>query len=139
MKNPPFPHAGDSPGGQQGVALLEVLVSLLLFSLGILGLIGLQARAVSFSIDAEDRNRASLLANDVASAMWLQRTVTIDTTEDSPLQKRARDPGLGGLPNGVLTVTPVAGTANSADIQITWVAPSRKDDARVLTTRVTLP
>ena len=40
-------------------------------SVGLLGLIGLQARAVNFSVNAEDRNRAALFANDVASGMWL--------------------------------------------------------------------
>ena len=63
--------------GQTGVALLEVLVSVLLFSLGVLGLIGLQARAINLSIDAEDRNRAALIANDIAAAMWTTRTVAI--------------------------------------------------------------
>ena len=32
---------------QQGFALLEVLVSILIFSFGVLGLVGLQARAIS--------------------------------------------------------------------------------------------
>ena len=53
---------------QSGVALIEVLISILLFSLGILGLIGLQARAISFSVDAEDRNRAALFANEIATS-----------------------------------------------------------------------
>lgn len=131
---------GRSSGGERGFALLEVLVSILLFSLGILGLIGLQARAVSYSVDAEDRNRAALLANDVASAMWLSRSVVIDTSEGSPWQARAADATKGGLPGGVLTVTKV-GATNSADILITWKAPSRTNGeaSSSLTTRVTLP
>jgi type IV pilus assembly protein PilV len=126
--------------GQAGIALLEVLVSLLLFSLGVLGLIGLQARAISISTDAEDRNRAALLANDVASTMWLNKSTTaIDTSAGSAWQTRVADQSAGGLPNGVLAVTAVTG--NSADIQITWKAPTRKtgDASSTLTTRVTLP
>lgn len=125
----------------RGVAMLEVLVSLLLFSLGLLGMIGLQARALSLSTDAEDRNRAALLANDIASTMWLSRSVTIDTTEGSPWQTRVADQSQGGLPNGELTVTAVSGTTNSADILITWKATTRKTDdaSSSLTTRVTLP
>ena len=52
---------------QQGFALLEVLVSILIFSFGVLGLDRLQARAITLSTDAEDRNRAALLASDIAS------------------------------------------------------------------------
>jgi type IV pilus assembly protein PilV len=53
------------------MALIEALVSILIFSFGVLGLIGLQASAINFSVDAEDRNRAALFANEIASSMWL--------------------------------------------------------------------
>ena len=125
---------------QAGVALLEVLVSILLFSLGVLGLIGLQTRAISLSTDAEDRNRAALMANDVASTMWLSKsTTTIDTSAGSAWQTRVADQSKGGLPNGALIITAV--TASSADIKITWKATSRStgDASSTLTTRVTLP
>jgi type IV pilus assembly protein PilV len=131
-----------SDARQSGVALLEVLVSILLFSLGILGLIGLEARAISLSTDAEDRNRAALLANDIASAMWLGKSVAVDVSSGSVWQKRLSDAN-AGLPNAAVTVTAVSGTTNSADIQITWKAPDRAkvstEQSSTLTTRVTLP
>ena len=47
------------------------------------------------------------------------------------------------MPSGVVTITPVAGTTNSADITITWKPPSpdaaTRADNSVLTTRVILP
>ncbi|MBT2336434.1 type IV pilus modification protein PilV [Variovorax paradoxus] len=125
---------------QAGFALLEVLVSLLLFSFGVLGLVGLQARAIGLSTDAEDRNRAALLASDIASAMWLGKSVSVDTSASSVWQKRVGDTAKGGLPNGAVAVTAVG--ANGADIQITWKAPSRtgtSEQSSTLTTRVTLP
>ncbi|MDM0075148.1 type IV pilus modification protein PilV [Variovorax sp. J2P1-59] len=126
--------------GQAGVAMLEVLVSVLLFSFGILGLIGLQARAVSFSVDAEDRNRAALLANEIASTMWITRSVTVDVSDGSSWQTRIADPSKDGLPGGEISVTTVSGTTNSADIEITWQAPSRgTNDPNKLRTRVVLP
>lgn len=134
------PHSTLRAETQAGVALLEVLVSLLLFSFGVLGLIGLQARAITMSTDAEDRGRAALLANDVASTMWLNKSTTIiDTSAGSAWQTRVADLDAGGVPNGQLTITAVTGT--SADIKITWKAPSRSasDAASTLTTRVTLP
>lgn len=124
--------------GQAGVALLEVLVSVLLFSLGVLGLIGLQARAINLSIDAEDRNRAALIANDIAAAMWTTRTVAIDA---AAWTTRASNQLAGGLPGGNVTITSDA-TTNTADIVITWTPPQRAatgEQASRLTTRVALP
>ena len=127
---------------QKGIALLEVLISLLIFSLGILGLIGLQTRAISLSVDAEDRNRAALLANEVASTMWLQGSVTLSAEKLAAWQASVADLTKNGVPNGVGTVTAVTGTTNSADVKITWHPPSRSSDAADesnFTTRVVLP
>jgi type IV pilus assembly protein PilV len=125
----------------RGMALIEVLVSLLLFSFGVLGLIGLEARSVNFSVDAEDRNRAALIANEITSTIWLANTVAVSAPVLAAWQVRVADPTLGGLPNGLLTVTPVAGTTNSADIALSWKPPSRTaaDDRSTFTTRVILP
>ncbi|MGJ7490970.1 type IV pilus modification protein PilV [Variovorax sp. ZT4R33] len=134
------PHRA-APATQTGVALIEVLVSILLFSLGILGLIGLQTRAISLSVDAEDRNRASLIANDIATAMWIGRTVVIDPAAGTPSwNDRASNLQAGGLPGGAVTITSDAAT-NTADILITWRPPQRtaSEQGSRLTTRVTLP
>ncbi|SDJ04637.1 type IV pilus modification protein PilV [Variovorax sp. OV700] len=131
------PTPSPARASQSGVALIEVLVSVLLFSLGILGLVGLQTRAISLSIDAEDRNRAALIANDIAAAMWTTRTVAIDA---AAWTTRASNPQAGGLPGGNVQITSDT-TTNTADILITWHPPQRataEQDSR-LTTRVTLP
>src|ERR1700676_1239480 len=104
----------------RGMALIEVLVSLLLFSFGVLGLIGLEARSVSFSVDAEDRNRAALLANEIASSMWLTGSVAVNA---ATWQAQVSNTSAGGVPGGTVTINAVAGTTNSADIAITWTAP----------------
>ncbi|MDN6883131.1 type IV pilus modification protein PilV [Variovorax sp. CAN2819] len=122
---------------QAGVALLEVLISVLLFSLGLLGLIGLQARAVSFSVDAEDRNRAALLANEVVALMWLNQSATVPAAALTAWKARVKDPKSGGLPSGDGQVD-VAATAKSADVTITWQAPSQSTSSK-LTTHVELP
>jgi len=56
---------------QSGVMLLEVLIALLIFSLGVLGLVGLQASAVKQSGQAKYRADATLLANELIGQMWL--------------------------------------------------------------------
>jgi type IV pilus assembly protein PilV len=117
------------------MALIEALVSILIFSFGILGLIGLEASAIDYSVNAEDRTRASLLANEIASSMWLTGTVNVAA---AAWQARVANQAQGGLPNGNVTITIV--TPNSADILITWKPVNDKptDPIRQLTTRVVL-
>ena len=58
---------------EQGVILLEALVGLLIFSIGILGMVALQAAAISQTADAKYRSSASLLANQIIGQMWGDR------------------------------------------------------------------
>jgi type IV pilus assembly protein PilV len=55
---------------QSGVMLLEALIAILIFSLGILGIVGMQAFAVNASRDAKYRTDAGLLANELIGQMW---------------------------------------------------------------------
>lgn len=122
------------------MALIETLVSLLIFSFGVLGLIGLQAKAINFSIDAEDRSRAALLANEIASSMWLAGTVTVSSAQLTAWQTTVADATHGGLPNGTVTITPTSGIPNSVDVAIGWRAPTDAASApnRQFTTRIIL-
>ena len=54
---------------QPGVALLEALIAILIFSFGVLGLVGLQASSIGFLSDARDRVDASQLASQLASTL----------------------------------------------------------------------
>jgi type IV pilus assembly protein PilV len=122
-------------GHQAGIALMEALVAILIFSFGVLGLIALEASAVNFAVDSEDRNRAALFAGSVSvtNAQLAPQVVT--------WQANISNPTTTGLNNGTLTITPVAGTTNAADIVITWKPPARAttSSASTLTTRVILP
>ena len=51
--------------------LLEVLIALLIFALGVLGLVGLQANAVKQSGQSKYRTDASLLASELVGQMWM--------------------------------------------------------------------
>lgn len=54
--------------------LLEALIGILIFSIGILAMIGMQATAMRATIDAKYRSEASFLANEIIGAMWVDRT-----------------------------------------------------------------
>lgn len=55
---------------QSGFLLIEVLVSILIFAIGVLALVGLQTRATQASTAAKYRADAGLLANDLIGRMW---------------------------------------------------------------------
>src|SRR5437762_14185861 len=72
------------PGfGQRGAYLLEALIGILSFSLGILGIVGLQAQAIRFTNDAEFRAEAVYLANSLISQMWADDRRTLKANYDS--------------------------------------------------------
>jgi type IV pilus assembly protein PilV len=115
-------------------------MALLIFSVGLLGLLGLEARVMNISVDSEDRSRAALFAGEIASQMWLNGTVTPATPDYTALLARVNDATQGGVPSGVVTVVPVAGTTNAADITVTWQQTSDPvGTLSTLTTRVILP
>lgn len=53
--------------------LIEALIGILIFMLGILALIGMQAVAMQYTIDAKYRSEASFLANQIIGVMWVDR------------------------------------------------------------------
>jgi type IV pilus assembly protein PilV len=55
---------------QGGVMLLEVLIALLIFSLGILAIVGMQATAIQDLGESKYRSQAAFLANQVLADMW---------------------------------------------------------------------
>lgn len=65
-------NTGSSKGkGQAGIALLEAMIAILVFSIGILGVVGLQARSVQGLGEAGFRSQAVQHANELIAEMWL--------------------------------------------------------------------
>jgi type IV pilus assembly protein PilV len=54
-----------------GFMLLEALIGILLFTIGALGIIGLQAASIKVSAGSEYRSIAALQASDIISRMWV--------------------------------------------------------------------
>jgi type IV pilus assembly protein PilV len=96
--------------GQHGGFLLEALIAILIFSFGILGIVGLQAQSIRHINDAQYRAEAIYLANSVVSRMWTDDIATIKANYDSTLGTGAgwlafKDQVQlmpGGLPGAVL-------------------------------------
>ena len=101
------------PGSQEkGSALLEGLIAILIFSFGILAIVGLQANSMRITTDAKMRIDASNIANQRVGAMW---------TDTGNLAAHAgANEVIASLPEGKMT-TVVA--ADLVTITITWKVP----------------
>lgn len=53
----------------KGFSLIEVLVTLVLVAVGVLGMVAMQAKAISYTKDAENRDTAVALANELVDIM----------------------------------------------------------------------
>jgi type IV pilus assembly protein PilV len=65
------PKSMPGPAGQGGMMLLEALIAILIFSIGVLGIIGVQALAMQQSGDARYRAAAARLADELLGKMWV--------------------------------------------------------------------
>ena len=62
---------------QRGATLIEVLVALLVLSIGLLGVAALQVNALTTNQSAHVRSQASVLAYDIADRMRANRVVAL--------------------------------------------------------------
>ena len=67
---------------QSGMALLEALIGILIFSLGIVAMVAMQAASVNTVADAQYRIEAVNAANQVLSQMW----VNVDRSNATTVQ-----------------------------------------------------
>jgi type IV pilus assembly protein PilV len=100
------------PGRQQGMALVEALIAILIFSLGILAIIGLQAAILKRTTDARYRVEASFVANQALGEMWGHRK--------SIASFAVKDEAVPALPGGKRTVTV---NGDQVTVTITWQLP----------------
>lgn len=63
---------------QSGVFLIEALIAILIFSLGILGMVAMGGSAIAAQSDAQFRTEAANFAGDIASKI----TLNVDRTSD---------------------------------------------------------
>ena len=68
----------------RGFTMIEVLVSLLVVSFGLLGLVGLQATAVRLSTDSRDRGAATFLADQLLGQLLISDPAAVATFAHNP-------------------------------------------------------
>lgn len=74
----------NSPRRHRGFSMVEVLVSVVIFAFGVLGLVRLQATAVKMSTDARQRAEAAFLADQLVARMLISDRTTVATFQHRP-------------------------------------------------------
>jgi type IV pilus assembly protein PilV len=69
---------------QSGSVLLEALIAILLFSMGMLALAGVQAAAIKNAAEAKYRAEASFLANQIIAQMWGENPANLASYQHNP-------------------------------------------------------
>lgn len=100
---------------QQGVVLLEAMIAILIFSFGILSVVGLQAAMIKNTAQAKYRADANFIAQKMLGDMWAHPTniadyYNYDCSALLPAGSCIAAPSSGGIP-GQVTIT------------ITWQPP----------------
>jgi len=108
---------------QQGFMLLEALIALVIFSMGALALVGLQAAMVSNTTNAKYRADASYVAQQRIGQMWAD-----SDNASLYLEENTLIPDL--LPNGKRTVTQP--NINQFVVTVTWQAPGEDEEHNLI-------
>jgi type IV pilus assembly protein PilV len=106
----------------RGFMLIEVLVSILIFGIGVLALVGLQAKMTHAQTAAKIRTDAAYLANELIGTMW---------SDLNNLDKYANCAGYSpcqdwlakvaqNLPSGTATINEASKSSGKVSITIKW-------------------
>ena len=107
----------NKPASQQkGGMLLEALVGILIFSIGILAMLGMQAVGIRNTIDSKYRSEAAYLANEIVGQMWVDRSniTSYDDTGSGNARRTAWNTRVASL----LPQDPAAPTTNAPTVPI---------------------
>jgi type IV pilus assembly protein PilV len=126
---------------QEGVVLLEVLIAILIFSMGILAVVGMQAVAVKNVTDSKYRSDAAFLTNRLLSQMWTDagNIASYAYTGTGPVPAKlqswitnATKTGVNDLlPDAatvqpIVTITGASASGAQVSIQVFWRMPEEK-------------
>lgn len=126
---------------QSGVMLVEVLIAILIFSVGLLGIVGMQGMAIQQVTDARFRTDAALLANQLIARMWVSDRSVATLADNFATDKPVYTAWLGDVdePGTVLATLPAADQKpptvdisgdGIATITLFWRAPGETDQLK---------
>jgi type IV pilus assembly protein PilV len=97
---------------EEGVMLIEALIAILIFSIGILAVVGMQATAIKNVTESKSRSEAAFLAEELMAQMWIDQNIS-----PAPVQVNTSNvnvanynyPGSGSPPARLGTISPPTG------------------------------
>jgi type IV pilus assembly protein PilV len=111
---------------QAGVVLLETMIAILIFSIGVLAIVGLQAAMVKNVAEAKFRSEASYIAQARVGQIWAD--------PDNAATYLETDTPIALLPSGKRTVTQPS--TGQFVVTVTWQQPGPNQPQRNFTTTV---
>ncbi|MEX2496947.1 MAG: type IV pilus modification protein PilV [Woeseia sp.] len=87
---------GIACAGSRGLTLVEILIALLILSIGLLGLAGLQTMSLKFNTSSYYRTQATALAYDLADRMRANRQAALNGEYNTAFQDPAPACGANG-------------------------------------------
>jgi type IV pilus assembly protein PilV len=127
---------------QEGVMLIEALVAVLIFSLGIIAVLGMQSASILQVSQAKYRTDAAYLANQILGKMWIDRVDLTPYGTPFATGRASWDTQVAAtLPNGSGAITvvypPVPAGSPRAAAQVTvavrWRAPDETANHQFVT------
>jgi len=123
----------DAKRGQTGVVILEAMIAIFIFSIGILGLVGALSASVNNASEAQYRTEAAFLADTLIAQMQLAKPTTGLDTRPTDFAypsgsayvtwKTRVTTGASALPGASLTANlpTVAFNGNNVTVSIFWL------------------
>lgn len=121
-------HMKPKSSSVRGVVLMEALIGILIFSIGVLGLVGLQASMARAQTGTKIRAEAVLLANEVVGLMWADRQQNFSKYNPSSCAGHApckawQEKVKRSLPGGVGAVQYDAANLSQVQVTVSWTLP----------------
>jgi type IV pilus assembly protein PilV len=114
---------------QQGVVLLEAMIAILIFSMSVLAIVGLQAAMIKNTADSKYRADASYIAQERLGQIWADPD---PTRPGYPGYVEANTDISALLPGGTRTVTQPA--PGQFTVTVTWQQPGAAEAQHNFTT-----
>ncbi|MFH2139621.1 MAG: prepilin-type cleavage/methylation domain-containing protein [Pseudomonadota bacterium] len=98
---------------QQGVVIIEAMIAILIFSIGVLGIVGMQANMVKNTSESKFRNDASYIAQQQIGALWV-------SPNSLPADGSSSNTAISELPGGNVNITR---TGDQYTVVVGWQQP----------------
>lgn len=122
---------------ERGVMLIEALIAILIFSIGILAVVGMQSAAIKSVTDSKMRSEAALLVDELIAQMWSDQgnialynypgSGTVPARLQSWVTRVQSLPGAMAVPPKVTVpapgTPPATASGATVEIQVFWELP----------------